>query len=532
MAFTWKGEKFDTEEECRLHVRSLCEHDLYYFITEILDKRALYPPLHRDKVIPFLTEWKEDVFIKHLELPRAHLKSTIVSIGFPLWIWGLDPKQHDFMCGTEARFLLGHANLKDAKMFLKESKDILQSNDLYRWLYPEVVFENFKRDSSTWTADAYTIKRDRPDKTASMSACGIGALPVGFHYHWLIMDDLVGRDNVKTAARRDDTMEFFQDVQDLILGGCKMIVPGTRWHHDDLYSHLLDETGRFADICESLVLDCGWLAGEPIFPISEKVPACGWSMKRLEAKLKSKGKYSFMCQYMNDPQPDAENSFDRDDFQRFRFDLSDDPKCSVPTTRNYHFVTACDPNRGEKEANDPAAVITAAIDEEGELWVVDISSGKYSPKVLVDVIIQHQQKWQSVTTVIETTGVGLPIYTEVQREMIVRKIFFDLKEAKRGGPNSKIDRIRTMIPLCEREGIHVLLGGKLYDELIEELVNLGVSKNDDMADATADIYMYGERPRPKKQERKREAPNSQFMLKHLLADASNRSNQGIVTLIE
>lgn len=510
--------------------REKYENDLYGFTVDVLNYKAPYAPLHQKIVTPFLTNWDDpDKFIKFIALPRAHLKSTFCSVAFPLWIWGLDQKKHNFSCGVDSRFLQGHAHLKDAKLFLKEAKDHLQNNELYRWAYPHVVFENFKRDSDTWTSDAYNIRRTQPSKTPSMSATGIGALPVGFHYNWLIMDDLVGRDNVKTPQLRQNTLEYFQDIQSLILGDSKLIVPGTRWHNGDLYSHLLDETGPYRQICDSLVMDCGWESGDILYPVSEAVPMCGFNRDRLQKKLSAMGKAAFMAQFMNDPRPDAEHSFNRDDFQRFRFDLSEDKKTAVPTTRNYHFVTTCDPNRGEKEANDPAAVVTAAVDEEGDMWVVDVTSGKLSPKILVDTIIHHQQKWESVMVVIETTGAGLPIYTEVEREMVVRKIFFPLKEAKRGGPNSKIDRIRSMIPLCERKGIHVLLGGRYFDELIEELVNLTVWDNDDLADALADVYLYGERPRPIRTARKREAPESQFMMKHLLGNAQNRGVRGRVS---
>ena len=78
-----------TPEQIRQLLQERSHSSLYYHIEEVLGYKAMHPPLHRDKVCRFLSEWDDQRFIKLLLIPREHLKSTIASIGLPNWIWSV-----------------------------------------------------------------------------------------------------------------------------------------------------------------------------------------------------------------------------------------------------------------------------------------------------------------------------------------------------------------------------------------------------------------------------------------------------------
>ena len=82
-----------------------------------------------------------------------------------------------------------------------------------------------------------------------------------------------------------------------------------------------------------------------------------------------------------------------------------------------------------------------------------------------------------------------------------------------------------MVPMSERRELYIRRGS-VFDEMIDELVNLTVAKHDDMADALADIYQFSHKPRSMQTHRKREAPNSQFLMKNLLAGLNNGHEPG------
>lgn len=504
-------EVIGTNKLARQKLRDKYEFDLYGFTTDVLGYGAPHEPLHKEIICPFLTNWEDGKDVKVMLIPRAHLKSTFCSVALPLWTWGLDPLKHPGLdCGPETRFLQGHAKLKDAKGFLTEAKHHLVNNEMFRWGWPHIMYDNFERESPTWTKEEYKIKREDPGRSPSMVATGVGAQPVGFHFHYFLGDDLVHPDNLSVNGRAD-VLTYFKQCQALLIGEARTIIPGTRWHLDDMYSLLIDKDGEFRDAVQSLVLKSGFADGNPIFPVSEKVPHCGFNMKRLQKKLSIMSTYQFMCQYENDPRPDDANAFSEKDMNRFELDYNGD----IPTTKNIHFVTAVDPNRSEDEANDPFAVVTAAIDEDGEIWVVDITSGHMRVADLKHVVHAHYEKWNPQQIIIETTGVGLPVFKEVQRHQVKMKVRYPLIEAKRGPRSKKIERIRSMIPLVERNGLFVRRG-KDFDELVQQLVNLTISKHDDMADALADIYHFGSTPPPKRRILRAEAPRGQFAMSNLL----------------
>lgn len=503
-------------------MRSKYEQSFFDFIWDILGYHALWGPLHRDRVCDFLTDWKRSEavegghdllrFIKVLLLPREHLKSTIASISLPLWIWTLDPEQHDFPCGPETRFLLSHGKREQACDYLREIKEHITSNERLQWLYPDVFWQK-SSESDLWLKDRFNVRRNEPAKTPSMMASGTKASVVGHHFDWFIADDLVFQENVGTATLRGQTLRYFQQCMALVRRGGRVLVPMTRWHHDDLASTLLDPDGPYKNVVDSLVLESGYFAGEPIFPPSKEVPKCGFDMERLEMKRQSMSDYEFFSQYENNPQRDASTSFAVDDICRFRFDADGE----IPFEGERAYVIAVDPNRSTDTQNDPCAVVCAAVTDDQHLWVVDIYRGHPSGREMLFRIREMFQRWRPELLCYETAGGQNLWVEELIRDGYAWDIHYPVMEMKRGPNKRKFDRVVSMQPMVERKQLHVPFGGD-FDGLVEEMVNFGVAKNDDMVDALADIYsvMHDVLPKPKFV-KQNTPPAHKFLLENLLA---------------
>jgi len=507
-----------TTQDPRILLRNKADKDFHWFVRNILDYKATHPPLHK-KVCEFLLDWSDpQKYIKVLLLPREHLKSTIASISLPLYLWGLDPEEHPtFPCGPNTRIMLSHGKRDMAADYLIETKNSILSKEKLRYVYPDICWDQ-EKDADVWKSDRFNIKRHVVDRIPSMLASGTNSTVVGFHFDWLIFDDLVFEQNVNTPNLRRKTLQYFQQSQALLRRGGKILVIGTRWHWDDYYGVLMNPNGPYASIVDSLVLQSGYMDGKPIFPVSEDVPKCGFDMERLEQKRLSMSDYAFMCQYENNPIFEVEQSFKEEDIQFFRFD----PDGAIPTTSPLNFFTAIDPNRSLDTRNDPCVVLTGAWDSDGKLWVVDITRGHPTGHEIVEWIRAHVLKWNPEFVIVETTAFQQQIVYWLQEDQLKTGTYYKIQEAKRGPTKRKYDRIMAMQPLVEARGLHVRDD---FKGLIDELVHFGTWKNDDMVDALADVFAYGYRPENKIAEKK--VAHSPFLMKNVIEQLDSFQSGGI-----
>lgn len=471
--------KLDLEEE-RLALRKRVSASLFEFCRDIMGYQDMHPPLHDDVMGKFLTTWTPGKDIKTMLVPRGHLKTSIASVAMPIWIWLNDP---------DARIMMCHGKRDIAIQFGTGLKRQLEENELLHWIAPDIFYKNPRRESPQWHQDKFSIRRPTPDQVPSMVLTGTDSSVVGLHFNYHIFDDLVFRENVGTAEMRRKTLQHFQQSRALRRPGCKAIIIGTRWHWDDMYSVLIDEHGPYRNTAESLVLHCGY-PGEPIFPKSARGGA-GYTKKDLE-DLKETMRGEFNSQYMNDPTPDTDNLFQREKIRFFDFDQQG----RVPTDKALTFYTAVDPNRSIKTKDDPCVVMTAARDEDNNIWVVDISVGHPTGPEIVDWIRTHVQRWSPRKVIVETNNFQMQLVHWLREDMQKHDILYNIHEATRGPSTKKYDRISAMEPMVRMGMLRVRKG---LDSLVTELEHYPSWKNDDQADALADIFAYGLKPQPVKE---------------------------------
>ena len=145
----------------RQKLRNISEQSLYFFTREIMDYKAVHAPLHEEIVCPFLTDWEGDKFIKLLLIPREHLKSTIASISFPNWLWSIQhPEKKNFPCGPETRILLSHGKRELACTYVRETKNHHTSNDVFRYVCDDIVFDEPHKQAPLWREDQIVVRRE------------------------------------------------------------------------------------------------------------------------------------------------------------------------------------------------------------------------------------------------------------------------------------------------------------------------------------------------------------------------------------
>lgn len=492
--------KIESEEEALWKQgREKYSTDMYALAEDLLGFDAMYEPLHR-KVCDWLNDWKPGKHIKMLLIPRGHLKSTLGSVTFPIYNWINRPTD---------RTLMVHGVLKIGMGYVRDLKNKIVTPEL-PWLFPEIFHEKPSSQAQIWHQDKFTLKQNN-SRVPSFILASEGTQTVGYHYNLIICDDLVHEKNVATKELREKTKYFFHNLMPQRLGDARVLVLGTRWHHDDLYGYLMDEENPFHEKLDAWVMDCGY-PGDPIFPRQPgKQP--GHTRESLAAQKASMDPYSWSCQYMNDPTPQETQHFRRADIHVF--DFWEGERLPIDDDVTVEYYTAVDPNRSEKTEHDPAVVLTVAIDSNGHYWVVDMSRGHPDGPQLVDWIRAHAVRWNPKKVLVEASNFQLQLGSWLKEDMVKTGFAYSLDMLNRGPNQKKFERIARMEAMTKQKRLHVRRG---LDAVLNELEFFPRYKNDDAVDALADVFQYGQVPKKRRVSTENEAPRTGFLLNTMVDD--------------
>ncbi len=309
--------------------------DNFYFIKIILRKRRLSNTFHRQYCNQFLCWQLKEVN----EVPRDHFKTTIGSIGMPMW-WALPFTQRDEKLmralgydnawiawmrrvhDQNTRTLIAMETIKNSWKIGKKISNEYKQNQFFKRLFPEIQPDS----SCQWSADTMTHKRDYTRSDANQGEgtyefTGVDAALQSKHYRRIIYDDLFGKDALKSEVVALSTWEWFQ----LAVGAfdsdpddpdseCDEIVNGNRWSFHDLNYKIRKELPYFKFHTHDAEGGCCPLhpPGQPIFPEE-------WSMAKL-ARMRSRlGEYFYSCQFRNQPIPPGGNTFKSEWLRHFAF---------------------------------------------------------------------------------------------------------------------------------------------------------------------------------------------------------------------
>jgi hypothetical protein len=201
------------KEKCRKDLKFLCVNVLFY---DWWDDN-----IHTPLASFVKTSGRQKLIL----IPRGHLKSSIVTVGYTIQRLLINPN---------IRILITNAVWDKARMFLTQITESLSSSAL------PSLFGPFK-GKGRWTLDEITIaqKKLNTKRGPSIATAGVEKSLTGTHYDLIIHDDLVDRENTSTKEQKEKVLKFYKDSLSLLDPGGEMIVIGTRWATDDLYGHLI-----------------------------------------------------------------------------------------------------------------------------------------------------------------------------------------------------------------------------------------------------------------------------------------------------
>lgn len=219
------------KSEAIAHLRYMCRTNLKFLCKEILGMDKWDDVLH-DDLQNFL---EKSGTHKLILVPRGHLKSSIVTVGWTIQQILIDPNE---------TILIRNAVWDLSREFLKQISNYLKSEML------TMIFGEFCLPNSTWTKEVIEIaqKTDLVDRQPTITTAGLETALTGRHFKLILDDDLVGQQNVTTKEQSQKVIQVYGDSENLLNAGGRHVIIGTRWANRDLYGHILSTDTRTVNL--------------------------------------------------------------------------------------------------------------------------------------------------------------------------------------------------------------------------------------------------------------------------------------------
>lgn len=428
------------------------------FVLKIEENGQDLAPFH-EELCYFVEDNKKKK--KLILLPRGHLKSTLVTIGYAT---------QQIVKNPNIRILILSATWQMAVDFLTEIKRNLTTNEVLLELWGDLVGD---KQAIEWAQDRITLPRSATNiKGPTVWAAGIESNLVGSHPDMIIFDDVVSRDNVQSQELIEKIILRYKDALDLLEPGGQFLVIGTRWKDGDFYDWIMDRDHGIIQSYDVMIKRA--YTGEletgnnfkALWP--EK-----FSLKELQTRQKEKGWYEFSSQYLNLPVSDEAADFKREWFKYY--DVEEYRAVKMQS------VMSLDPAISLKKDADYSAIGVFAIDQFTNIFVKDLARGHWKPSQIIDVIFYLYELYHPGIIVIETTAYQKALAYALNDEMRKRNRYLPIYE-KNYQEKSKVGRIRALQPLYMNKKVYHRKELKLMPYFEEELTRFPRGKNDDMID--------------------------------------------------
>ncbi len=444
-------------------LRRLCREDLFFLLTIALKRK--------DANKPFVYDRCREVEANpngHLDLwSREHYKSTVITFALTI---------QDTLKDPEVTFGIFSHTRPIAKGFLEQIKRELENNTFLKNLFPEILFQDPRNESSKWSLDSgLIVKRKTNPKEATIEAWGlVDGQPTSKHFKIRLYDDTVTRESVTTPEQIHKTTEAWEMSINLgSIGGYARYI-GTRYHLNDTYKVMIERGSVKPRIYPAT--DDGTMTGKPVL----------FSQEVLDEKRRDMGPYTFGTQMLQNPVADNAMGFKKE-WLRYYKNLGD--------TSKWNKYLLVDPASAKKKSSDYTVMNVIALAPDGNRYLLDAIRDRLNLTERAAKVFELHRKWNPRAVGYEKYGMQADV-EHIKYVMEQENYRFEIIEL--GGQMAKEDRIRRLVPIFEQGGFYlpehlpfVNYEGKRLDYVDlfvnEEYLAFPVSGHDDMLDTSARI---------------------------------------------
>ena len=404
-------------------------------------------------------------------MPPRNLKSICASVAFPAWLLGRDPTRQIICVSYSAELAAKHA--RDCRAVI-----------MTPWF--QGVFPSTRIDP-TKSAETEFMTTQRGVRLATST----GGTLTGRGGDILIIDDPMKSADTQSETRRLDCQQWFTNtllsrLDDKVTGAIVLVMQ--RLHIDDLAGYLLQQGGwevlslpAIAEVEQKVHTGPGRVhcraIGDVLHPAREPRAA----LEQLKSEM---GSFNFSAQYQQAPVPLGGNMIKWEWFGFF----SERP----PRPEGAIIVQSWDTASTTSELASYSVGITAQIDKNGNIWLLDLVRGRWEFPDLLREIGKAAQCHRPRSILIEDHASG----TGLQQTLKGRGLPVIAIKPK----GDKVMRMHAHTATLEATKVFLPKDAPWLDELRSEVLAFPRGRHDDQIDALSQLMTWAEERRiPKHQ---------------------------------
>lgn len=397
---------------------------------------------------------------------RGHFKSTIITYAHTIFEIINDP---------ELTFGIFSHKLPMARAFVIQIKNTLETNELLKALFPEVLYSDPKKQSQKWTEDKICVKRKATRKEMTVEACGVvDGQPTGMHFDRLIYDDLVTLESVNTPEQIMKTSAAYKMSLNLGSAAAQKAIIGTFYAYNDTYTEIIKEGGIIPRIKPAMT--------DPTdFETSVFLPPEVLKQKRVEM-----GAATFGTQMLLDPSI-ANNRYFLPEWVKYY-------NGEGWETMNRYIVV--DPASSKDKKSDYTVMLVLGLGKDGNYYIIDGVRDRLNLSERTNWLFRLYDMYRPNAVWYESYGQQAD-REHIEAEMNIRHYRFQINRL--GGNVAKKQRIERLQPLFEQGKIFfptrlpmMTVDGEFKDFtkmfIEDEYVKYPAVNHDDMIDALARLF--------------------------------------------
>ena len=422
---------------------------------------------------PFLENWHIEAIAYQLEqvrsgkvnrliinLPPRYLKSIMVSVAFPAFLLGHDPRRKIFGISYGADLATKHAG---------DFRSIVQSN-WYRRIFPNM---RLTRSAET---DVHTTRR------GFRKATSINAALTGLGGDCFIIDDPLKPVDAQSEAQRNQLNQWFSSTLISRLDNKQtgtIIVVMQRVHLNDLTGHLLENSSDWtvlslpaiAEADEQIAIGDGKFnlrrTGEALHPAHE-------SIATLEKLRREVGSDIFAAQYQQCPVPPGGAMIKRAWLRYYD---------TVPERTYGAKVFQSWDTAAKAGAQNNWSVCTTWMVLDKHYYLLDVTRGRYEYPQLRNIALALAERFNPTAVLIEDASTGIALAQELRQGAR-----FNVKPIP--VERDKIGRLYVQQAKFETGLVLFPKGALFLPELEAELLTFPHGKTDDQVDSISQALAY------------------------------------------
>jgi phage terminase large subunit-like protein len=373
----------------------------------------------------------------------------------------------------EIRILLVSKTLDLSSRFITTLRQEIESNDRIRHLYGHLKPDKPR----AWNREALFLERQKNIREPTVRALGLFGSCAGLRADLIVADDIIDSETCFFKNQRDRVHQWFlSELTPVLEADGRMIVVGTRKHHDDLYSRLIANPAYNHRI-DRAILD-------------EKTRTVlmpeRWTFERLLADREEIGTVLFNREKQNEVIDEATALFRREWLEalpRSESMLGEGPRDTAFIVQGIDLASVSDPNRAFEKDTDYSVVLTLAALPDDRFQVAEIWMDRgLSPDRLLSQLVDQTNRYAPRLVLIENNAFQHWVEQELKD-----RIRWNTEGHTTGRSNkgSFTEGVPSLAALFERRRVILPCGDDrsrdLCGRLIDQFHGLGFERHDDLA---------------------------------------------------